>query len=238
MADWNSEVVAPVSRSIGVTGLARSLAFYRDVLGFAAHSSNEAVLGPARIEFQETHEPTGRAILFFQTDDVVALHSAIRARGGAASELEKMNLLKIRMFEIRDPDGHTLWFGQSYQQPGRPDDPLAMFEKALPVIALDDVPAGVAYYRDVLGFEINYQQDDLGVVDRDKVTLLLAARTNQNKGTGSAYFYVRDADALYAELIAKGAHALGEPVSHPWGLREFHVRDLEGNALKFGQPFE
>jgi hypothetical protein len=28
------------------------------------------------------------------------------------------------------------------------------------------------------------------------------------------------------------------PVSRPWGLREFHVEDLEGNQLTFGQPFE
>ena len=238
MANWKSKIVAPVSRSVGVTGLARSVAFYRDVLGFAVDSSNLAVLGPARIEFEETDAPPGPAILFFQTDDVVSLRSAIRARGGAASELENMNLLKIQMFEIRDPDGHALWFGQSYQQPDRPDDPSAMFEKALPEIALDDVPAGIAYYRDVLGFKINYQQDDLGVVYRNQATLLLLARTNQNKGAGSAYFYVRDADALYAEVKATGAHVLGEPVSHPWGLREFHVRDLEGNLLKFGQAFE
>ena len=30
----------------------------------------------------------------------------------------------------------------------------------MPEFPLDDVPAGVAYYRDVLGFEVNYQQHD------------------------------------------------------------------------------
>jgi len=31
---------------------------------------------------------------------------------------------------------------------------------------------------------------------------------------------------------------LGEPESHPWGLRDFVVLDPEGNELTFGQPFE
>ena len=38
-----------------------------------------------------------------------------------------------------------------------------MMRKTLPGLPHDDVAAGVVYYRDVLGFRINYQQDDLGV---------------------------------------------------------------------------
>ena len=46
------------------------------------------------------------------------------------------------------------------------------------------------------------------------------------------------ADKLYAELREKGANVQGEPISQPWGLREFRVLDIEGNQIKFGQPFE
>jgi hypothetical protein len=49
---------------------------------------------------------------------------------------------------------------------------------------------------------------------------------------------VDDADALHAGLAAKGADVQGEPVSRPWGLREFRVLDLEGNQLTSGQPFD
>jgi uncharacterized glyoxalase superfamily protein PhnB len=113
-----------------------------------------------------------------------------------------------------------------------------MMRQALPELPFDDVAAAVAHYRDVLGFRINYVQPDLGVMYRDGVTVLLIARTERHKGIGSAYFYVEDADALYAELRANGAGVQGEPVSHPWGLRDFHVLDLEGNGITFGQPFE
>jgi uncharacterized glyoxalase superfamily protein PhnB len=87
-------------------------------------------------------------------------------------------------------------------------------------------------------FCVNYQQHDISVMDRAVVRLLLIARTERQTGIGSCYVYVRDADALHAELLAKGAKVQGEPASRPWGLREFRVLDLEGNQLTFGQPFE
>jgi predicted enzyme related to lactoylglutathione lyase len=49
---------------------------------------------------------------------------------------------------------------------------------------------------------------------------------------------VTDADAIDAELKSRGADVLGEPISRPWGLREFQVHDPEGNRITFGQPFE
>ena len=234
---------------IDVADVARSIHFYRDLLGFEVCDQSgiiEAVYGPACIQFTTQGQtpndwaesrPRKAAILFFETGDVDGMHAAIRAHGGTPSELAKVNWIKMRMFEIRDPDGHTLWFGQSYDKPHTPA-PSPMMRKALPQLPFDDVAAAVAHYRDVLGFRINYQQDDLGVMDRDDITVLLIARTERHTGIGSAYVYVEDADALYAELRAKGAHVQGEPVSHPWGLRDFSVVDLEGNWIRFGQPFE
>ena len=146
--------------------------------------------------------------------------------------------VKMRMFEIKDPDGHTLWFGQSFQQPDSPRSAEYQLERIMPSLPLSDVPAGVAYYRDVLGFKVNYAQADIGVMDRDDVTILLIARTAKHTGIGSCYVYICDADGLHAELMAKGANVQGEPVSHPWGLRDFEVHDLEGNQIRFGQTFE
>jgi catechol 2,3-dioxygenase-like lactoylglutathione lyase family enzyme len=252
----NPSIVAPASRHVGVADLDRSIAFYRDVLGFEVRPLSqgdglpavaEAVCGPARIQlgtqeiaFDSTgnSRPRGSAILFFQTDDVDELRDAVLARGGSPSELEKVNWIKMEMFEIRDPDGHSLWFGQSFQQPTPEPDAQRQLREALPELPLDDVAAGVAYYRDVLGFHINYAQHDLGVMDRDDVTVLLIARTPRHTGIGSCYIYIRDANALHAELLARGANVQGEPVSHPWGLRDFRVLDLEDNQITFGQPFE
>jgi uncharacterized glyoxalase superfamily protein PhnB len=249
-------IVAPLSRFLAVADAQRSIAFYRDILGFEVRQLDnsygvpgvaELVCGPARIQIG-THEaafdstgmerPRGSAVLFLQTNDVTAMRESIRGRGAKPSEVEKVNWIKMRMFEVRDPDGHALWFGQSFQEPERAADPERQLRKLLPSVPLSDVAAGVAYYHDVLGFRVNYTQHDLGVMDRDDVTLLLIARTEKHLGIASCYAYVHDADALHAELVARGANVQGKPVSRPWGLREFQVLDLEGNQISFGQPFE
>jgi len=106
------KIVAPVSRWLPVSDVARSAAFYRDVLGFEILEAGDATSGPALLHFDPAG--SGPAVVFFETDDVESMHSAISARGIAASELVKVNWVKMQMFEIRDPDGNTRWFGESY----------------------------------------------------------------------------------------------------------------------------
>lgn len=250
------QIASPAVRYIAVSDLERSVSFYRDVLGFhvTKHEDHaEAVLGPVRIrlgnvgysaaDWSFAHpRPAGSAIVFLEAGDVAATHAELCNRGAAPSDIEKVNWIKMQMFEIRDPDGNVVWFGQSYHE--QPDNPSRRklqphgLRKALPELPFDDVPAAVAYYRDILGFKINYQQDDLGVMYRDAITILLIRRTEQHKGIGSFEVYVEDADALYEELCSKGAKIDGPPVSHPWGLRDFRVFDLEGNRITLAQTFE
>src|SRR5512132_4534536 len=125
-------IVAPVMRRLIVSDVARSVAFYREVLGFTSVAVREAfdfpavaevVSGPARIQLgirrgaAERSDRASPRVVFLETEDVVAMHAGLRARGGQPSELEKVNWIKMRVFEIRDPDGHTLWFGESFHQP-------------------------------------------------------------------------------------------------------------------------
>lgn len=242
------KIASPLVRSLQVADVDRSTAFYRDLLGFEVKEQDgtiEAILGPARIRFGKKGHVSGEsafAILFIESGDVDATRSAILARGGSPSEIEKVNWIKMRVFEIRDPDNNVLWFGQSFHRnqdsPSRRGGQPRGLRQALPELPFYNVPAAITYYRDVLGFRINHQQDDLGVMDRDAITVLLITRTEQHRGIGSFYAYVEDADALHGELLTKGARVLGPPVSHPWGLRDFTVIDAEGNRIRFGQTFE
>lgn len=248
-------IESPVMRFVAVADVGRSVAFYRDVLGFVIHEEDgevEAVLGPARLRLGSVgYAPTdyagkhpqspGSLILFLQCDDVAATHAALLARGASPSAIEKVNWIKMQMFEVRDPDGNVIWFGQSYHKhqdsPSRRDAQVHGLRKTLPELPVEDVAAAVRYYCDVLGFSINYQQQDLGVMDRDAITVLLRPRAGI-PGVGAFSVYVSDVDALYAELVAKGARVLGEPVSYPWGLRDFKLLDLDGNRITFAQTFE
>jgi catechol 2,3-dioxygenase-like lactoylglutathione lyase family enzyme len=245
-------IVAPMSRHIIVADVPRSLAFYRDILGFevkpvqADHglpAVAEVVHGPARIQLgSKTDEAArDRAVLFFETDDVRALHEQVKNSGAQPSDIDTVNGIEMQMFEVRDPDGHTLWFGQARHEAADEAASAAkggQLRQVMPNMPMSDVHAGVAYYRDVLGFTVNYEQDDLGVMDRDEVRIVLVARTEKFTGIGSCYVYVRDVDALHDELRGKGANVLDEPLSMPWGLRQFHMLDSDGNEITFGQPFE
>ena len=41
-------------------------------------------------------------------------------------------------------------------------------------------------------------------------------------------------DTLYEQLAQSGVEIIDAPNSFPWGMREFAVRDLDGNVLRFG----
>jgi len=236
-------IIAPVSRHLDVADVARSVVFYRDVVGFDVQRDverAELTLGPARLTLgtrQAGSEREQRSILFFETADVGSTYETLLARGASPSAPEDVNWIKMRMIEVHDPDGNTLWFGKSFAGPNKPQSHRVL-RKVMPELPLSDVAAGVAHYRDVLGFDVNYQQANLGVMDRDSMRVLLIGRTDRHTGIGSCSFYVADADALHAELVTKGANVQGEPVSYPWGLREFRVLDPEGNRLSFAQTFE
>jgi catechol 2,3-dioxygenase-like lactoylglutathione lyase family enzyme len=116
---------------LGATDVAKSIEFYRDILGFHVnwvHRENgspavtEVQQGPGKIQLaahegvqdsMEQRRARRATILFFETDDVYALHAEIQNRGGKPSDLEIVNYwLQMRMFSIADPDDHQLWFGQ------------------------------------------------------------------------------------------------------------------------------
>jgi len=241
-------LTAPVMRFLEVEDVNRSVKFYEQVLGFKETTTSdeygvealtELVCGPARLQLisKKGDIQIAPAIVFFETSDVTTWRAEIIEHGGRPTKLEKVNWIKMEMFELRDPDGNILWFGQSYNQPDKVIE-HPMLEQTLPHMPVDNVAAAIDHYRDMLGFHINYAQHDLGVMYRDRATLLLIQRTNKHTGIGSFSVYVADADSLYNEFVEKGANVEAPPVSRPWGLRDFTVVDLEGNRITFAQPFE
>ena len=110
---------------------------------------------------------------------------------------------------------------------------------AAPVFVVQDVLRSVEHYRDVLGFRTEFTYGNptfYAGVERDNVLIHLHAASESKRKPGQAgvYVFVTDVDALYKELKSKGADTLGEPKSYPYGMRDFDVRDLDGNALCFG----
>lgn len=248
----NASIISPVSRHLVVTDIQQSLDFYTLRLGFEKINADHAGVasGAARISFHTTTaaidssgalRPPGQAIIFFETNDVHAMHAELRAKQTECSDPEKVNWIKMEMFCVADPDGHQLWFGRSYHQEydemhsGRSEGQMRTIMPAFPC---KNVPDAVRHYTAVLGFSVNYQQEDFAVLDRDKIRILLTKGDEKNTGTGQCYIYIQNADELYHELTGKNANVLSKPVSQPWGLREFSVKDPDGNTIGLGQTFE
>jgi catechol 2,3-dioxygenase-like lactoylglutathione lyase family enzyme len=55
-------------------------------------------------------------IFYFDVDDAAGLRTEFQARGVAVSDL-RVAFYGMKEFEVRDPEGHWLWFGQPTDEP-------------------------------------------------------------------------------------------------------------------------
>lgn len=123
-------------------------------------------------------------------------------------------------------------------------------------VLVQEPDVALAFYRDTLGLELrndvandgfrwitvgSSSQPDVGIVltnyiggspaDADTVAALIA------KGAlYGVHFRSDDLDATFEKLRAAGAEIVQEPVTQPWGTRDFAVRDPSGNLLRVDQP--
>jgi uncharacterized glyoxalase superfamily protein PhnB len=121
----------------------------------------------------------------------------------------------------------------------------ARITDATPVLLVRDVAKAAAYYVDKLGFSVDRfwgEPPTFTIAKRDGVFIMLNQvgagddfRPNgAYDGRFSVYVDVDDADAMHAELQAKGADIVCDPEDQPYMMREFQVRDLDGHLLGFG----
>lgn len=113
---------------LSVSDLKRTMAFYGERLGFDILNSfgepepRWCLLGrdDVRIMFNQPPQDEMTAlpqrakdfqVFYFYPDDVVALHATWKSTGLPVSEL-RVTDYGMKEFELRDPDGYWLWFGQ------------------------------------------------------------------------------------------------------------------------------
>jgi uncharacterized glyoxalase superfamily protein PhnB len=123
---------------LNVADIERSLSFYQAIAGFELVSPRDALeqwrwahirAGDCELMLSESGGPANPgapvdtseddgwpAIYYFYPEDVTALHGEIRRQGLQASDL-RVTFYGMKEFELRDPDGHILWFGQETEEP-------------------------------------------------------------------------------------------------------------------------
>ena len=116
-----------------------------------------------------------------------------------------------------------------------------------PILAVPDVKATVEYYRDKLGFTLDFLYGDPpthGAVSRGewttecvRIQLTQASDSTANGSSGAlSIFMGPDIDELCERYRANGVPIEREPATQPWGMREFAIRDCNGYLLRFGTP--
>jgi catechol 2,3-dioxygenase-like lactoylglutathione lyase family enzyme len=118
-----------------------------------------------------------------------------------------------------------------------------------PFFIVKDLQASITYYRDRLGFQVDFQGPDADPyyagVSRDGIGVMLKAilpdvlpcpnHTRHEWARWDAYIYTLDPDALYDELRRRGV-SFGKPLSFiDEGLWGFELADADGYVLAFFQ---
>jgi len=114
-----------------------------------------------------------------------------------------------------------------------------------PQFLVDDLDAAIVYYRDRLGFDLDFCYDSFYAgVSRDgfAIHLKCAPKTlgdrshrKQNEHL-DAYISVTGVATLHEELRSRGALITKSLEARPWSCIDFYVEDPDGYILCFSEP--
>ncbi len=103
-----------------------------------------------------------------------------------------------------------------------------------PELPVRDVEEAQRYYRDRFGFEIAWHNREgrLGAVCHGDCAVFLR-ETDGAIHPATFWIFTEDVDAAYAEVSKRDADIVDPINNKPWGLRQFSVKDLNGNLFHF-----
>ena len=104
----------------------------------------------------------------------------------------------------------------------------------VPELPVADVERAQEHYRDALGFEIGwlYPGKQIGAVSRGRAAIFFRKRQPPFE-PAVHWVFAEDLDATYEELQSFGANIVEPLEKKPWGLRQFTVKELDGNLFYF-----
>ena len=115
-----------------------------------------------------------------------------------------------------------------------------------PEVPVADVAAALAYYRDQLGFNVDWSADEIGLacVSRGETRMFVA--THEYRAPlgiqGPIVLWLNlssrvEVDVLHREWAGHGAKIISPPEAKPYKLYEFFARDLDGNCIRVFYDF-
>lgn len=118
-------------------------------------------------------------------------------------------------------------------------------------IFVSDMETMVDFYKNILGFEIEWDGKASNVMlEKDGTLFMFYGRNDFEKMTSKRFNYANginghyeialsvskysDVDLVYTDIISKGAESVMEPTTEPWGQRTCYIADPEGNLIEIG----
>jgi lactoylglutathione lyase len=128
-----------------------------------------------------------------------------------------------------------------------------MARRAGAILAVRDVAASVAFYRDVVGFAVEAEYDDppyatlalagmrlslaeQGHDSEDRPGVSMTAPLDPAEAAVVLVVEVDDARARYAAMKQAGVRLLAEPYEPPWGGCRFFCVDPDGFLVEIEEP--
>ncbi|MBW8881621.1 MAG: VOC family protein [Asticcacaulis sp.] len=108
-------------------------------------------------------------------------------------------------------------------------------DRVAPVFHVSDVEASIAFYRDVLGFAEDFRFGDYVGLKLDDFSLHLS-QSDGRVGSGTVYVFCEGVDDYFkVHIDGKAVNLVQAPCDAPYGMRDFIIKDPDGNQLSFGQ---
>ena len=121
--------------------------------------------------------------------------------------------------------------------------PATRFTSAAPCLFVSDMHRSLTFYVETLGFITGHVEAQAGrapvyvTLDRDGVSVHLARERGARKaGGGACCVFIENVDAFYRHCVDRGATIGRALEDSPYGLRDFNLRDPDGNEILFGEP--
>ena len=104
------------------------------------------------------------------------------------------------------------------------------------VFQVENVERALAFYRDVLGFEQEFHFGNYAGMHRGEFYVHLCGHQVWKRplGGGAVFVFCDKVDAYHAQVAQLGAKIEAAPADQEYGMRDFVLRDPDGNVLTFG----
>ena len=111
------------------------------------------------------------------------------------------------------------------------------------IFQVSDLNQSIKFYTEALGFAEEFVFGDppyyAGVKIGDVIIHLNAGKENEGRqGMGSVYVFCDEVDSYYKRIENEEVEITSKLNTWPYDMRDFQIKDIDGNLLCFGCPVE